>query len=73
MADWLSKFKYDPIKPLLESKNNAIIYFTKRDLLDEKVEATEYVWSFPEVLKILKNNLKTAHGQLKVKQLNLQV
>jgi len=54
MVYWLSKLKYDPIKTLLGSGNHAIIYFTKRDLLDEKVEAIDYVWSLPEVQNILK-------------------
>lgn len=53
MANWLSKFRYDPIKPLLESGNDAIIYFIKRDLLGKKVKAIEYIWDLPEVQKIL--------------------
>lgn len=54
MTHWLSKLKYNPIKTLLESGNHAVIYFTKRDLLDGKVEAIDYVWSLPEVQNILK-------------------
>lgn len=58
MAEWLSKFKYDPIKPLLESEDDAIIYFTKRDLLEEKVGPIDSVWDLNEVLKILKKQLE---------------
>lgn len=36
MNEYLKYLKYDPIKPLLESKNEALILFARRDLLDEK-------------------------------------
>lgn len=58
MTDWLSKYKYNPIKPLLESDDSAIIYFTKRDLLEEKEGPIDSVWNLPEVQKILKKQLK---------------
>jgi hypothetical protein len=51
---WIEKFKYNPIEPLLSSKNPAIIYFTKRDLSDEKVGPINDLWELPEVKKILK-------------------
>ncbi len=54
MVDWLSKFKYDPIKTLLESGEDAIVYFTKSDLLAKKVESIHCVWDLPEVQKIIK-------------------
>jgi hypothetical protein len=57
MADWLSKFKYNPIKPLRDSNNKAIIYFTKRDLLEKELGNIEYIWDLPEVIKILKKQL----------------
>lgn len=57
MADWISKFKYYPIKPLMDSQNLAIIYFTKRDLLDTTTESIDCVWDLPEVQKMLKNQL----------------
>lgn len=57
MVDWLSKFKYDPLKPLIESKNKSIIYFAKRDLLEVKVEPINCVWNLREVQKILKKQL----------------
>jgi hypothetical protein len=56
MVDWLSKFKYDPIKPLMDSEDKAIIYFTKRDLLDYKIEPLDYE-DLPEVQNILKKQL----------------
>ena len=38
LSDWKDKLKFDSITPLLSLENQAIIYFTKRDLLNEKVE-----------------------------------
>jgi len=37
---------------LLSSNNKAITYFARRDLLEEKVEPINAVWSLPEVQKI---------------------
>jgi hypothetical protein len=58
MVNWLSKLKYDPIKPLMDSGNDAIIYFTRRDLLNDDVESIDYIWNLPEVQKILKKQHK---------------
>jgi hypothetical protein len=54
MKKWLHHFKYDPIKPLLKSSNGAIIFFTKRDLIDKNVDPIESIWNLPEVGKFLK-------------------
>ncbi|MBI5679611.1 MAG: hypothetical protein HZC47_01760 [Methanobacterium sp.] len=54
MTYWQSKLNYNPLKALLESENDAVIYFTKRDLIEEDVKPIEYLWDFPEVQKILK-------------------
>ncbi len=51
---WIEKFKYIPIEPLLSSNNRAVIYFTKRDLLDEKPGSITEILELPEVQKILK-------------------
>ena len=47
------KFKYDSLTPLISSKNKAILYFTKRDLLEEKVEPLETLWNLPTAIKII--------------------
>jgi hypothetical protein len=58
-----TKFKYNPIKPLLASQNAAIVYFTERDLLERKAGSIETVWSLPEVQKIIKK--QQANGSWK--------
>jgi hypothetical protein len=54
MNDWSRRLQYDPIKPLLDSKDDAVEYFTRRDLLDEAVGPIERVWELPAVKKILR-------------------
>lgn len=68
MADWISKFKYDPIKPLMDSPDLAIIYFTKRDLLHEITESINCVWDLPEVQKILIKQLDDGSWPVKGKK-----
>jgi hypothetical protein len=54
---WLSQLKYNLIPPLQSSRNKAVEYFTKRDLLSEEVEPIGGVWQFPEVQKVLQKQL----------------
>lgn len=54
MNNWMQQLKYDPIIPLLESGNNAIIYSARRDLLSEPVQEIEFRWKLTEAMKILK-------------------
>ncbi|MDD1475152.1 hypothetical protein MEO41_28385, partial [Dolichospermum sp. ST_sed4] len=54
MNTWLHNFKYDPIKPLLSSDSEQIMYFTNRDLLDEPVAPINILWE----LKIPKQILR---------------
>ena len=42
MADWKKLLKYDPLKPLSVSVNEAIVYFTKRDLLKENPDKIDF-------------------------------
>ena len=49
---WLAAIKSDPTSTLLSSDNKAVEYFTKRDLLGQRVQALDYVWQLPEVQKI---------------------
>jgi len=54
---WLGHLKFDPIKPLTESNNIALTYFTNRDLLDKQVQPISYIWDLPEVNKIVKKQV----------------
>jgi len=46
--------KYDPVPPLLESGDSALIYFVRRDLLDEETGDVRNLWELPAAQKILK-------------------
>jgi hypothetical protein len=53
LENWQNLLRYDPLPILLSSKNQAVVYFTKRDLLNEKVTQIETLWKLPLVKKIL--------------------
>ncbi|MEJ2664479.1 MAG: hypothetical protein P8107_10630, partial [Spirochaetia bacterium] len=52
--NWLDKFKYNPIQPLIKSQNTALIYFTNRDLLGKKVSSVDRLRELTEVNEIIK-------------------
>ena len=52
--NWRKQLRVDAVPILLASQNKTIVYFTKRDLLDEKVESISFVWNLPESQKILR-------------------
>lgn len=54
MTGWASRLRYDPARPLLESDDEAIVYFARRDLQGEDVVPIERVWELPAVRKILR-------------------
>jgi hypothetical protein len=51
----LAQLKFDPTPTLLSSGNEAIAYFTKRNLLEQEVAPINTVWHLPEVQKTLRN------------------
>jgi hypothetical protein len=52
--EWHKQFKYDPVKPLIESNNPAVFYFTRRDLLLQNVEpVADTLWNLPTVQIII--------------------
>ena len=53
MKTWSSRLSSDPIKPLLDSQHEAIVYFTRRDLLMQSVKPVDTLWKFEEPQKIL--------------------
>jgi len=44
MGDWRRQLRYDPLPLLIRSRNKAIAYFSKRDLLKEQVDPLETLW-----------------------------
>ncbi len=52
--NFLMNLNHDPIPPLLASGDEALIYFTRRDLLGEDPGQLERLWQLPGVVKILK-------------------
>ena len=55
MIKWLTQLKFDPTRTLLSSGNDAIVYFTKRDLLEQEVAPINHIWQLPDVQKTLRN------------------
>ncbi len=53
-AEWLERLKYDPVSPLKSIDDEAILFFTARDLEGQKVGSIETVWRLPEPAKITK-------------------
>jgi hypothetical protein len=47
MKKFLDEFKYNPIPPLLECGNKAILLFVKRDFLNRTV-CVQDLWQLPE-------------------------
>jgi squalene cyclase len=54
VENWLQRLSIDPLPLLHASSNEAILYFLRRDLLDEGVGAVEELWKLPQVEKILR-------------------
>ncbi len=54
MAGWLDHLRYNPVQEMLQSENDAVPYFVRRDLLEKRAEPITYVWQLPEAQKILR-------------------
>ncbi len=50
---WRKMLHTDSVPVLLSSQIEALIYFVRRDLLDEKVEPIRFVWGMPAPQKII--------------------
>jgi len=48
------RLRYDPVAPLLDSGNPAIVYFVRRELLDERVPSAETLWDLPHAAKLFR-------------------
>ena len=53
MVEWSDQLNYNPVPALLDSGNEAITVFTKRDILDNTV-TIENLWQLPECRRILR-------------------
>jgi hypothetical protein len=53
LSNWLRELKYDSITPLTLSRNHAINYFVRQDLLDEKTESVDNLWQLPQALRLI--------------------
>ena len=51
---WIKRLRVDPVPTLLSSGDDAIVYFTKRDLLGEGVPSVETLWRLPQAEKMLR-------------------
>lgn len=54
MASWSSRLRFDPIAPLLDADDDAISFFTCRDLLGEETGPVSLIWDLPAVRGILR-------------------
>jgi hypothetical protein len=54
MNNWRKQLNFDPLPRLLSSANAALVYWVRRDLLEEQVSAVDCLWQLPEAQKILK-------------------
>jgi hypothetical protein len=57
MTDWRQRLKFDPLPPLLAAGDEALRYFTRRDLLGEEPGPIRRLWQLPGALKLLKKQL----------------
>jgi len=55
LTKWLAQLRFDPTPTLLSSGNEAIVYFTERDVLEQEVAPINNLWQLPEALKTLRN------------------
>jgi len=55
LSKWLAQLKFDPTSTLASSGTEAIVYFTKRDLLEQEITPINHIWKLPEVQNTLRN------------------
>ena len=53
-SNWQILLNIDPVPLLLESGNQAIIHFVRRDFLHQSVPPVETLWEIPDAMKPLK-------------------
>ena len=50
----LPRLRYDPLPALLQSGDDAVSFFARRDLLHEAVTSPEHLWALPIVKRLLR-------------------
>ena len=55
---WKTHLKFNPLPNLLASPNKAIVYFSRRDLLEKDVNPLESLWELPPAVKLLRKQQK---------------
>lgn len=53
MIDWSQILRIDPVPLMLSSEDEALLFFVRRDLLEEDPGSIERLWELPETEKIL--------------------
>jgi Squalene-hopene cyclase C-terminal domain len=69
---WLKKLSYDPIESLIRTDNPSIQYFTKRDLLKEKVVDVDCLWDMQLPKKLIKSQQEDGSWKYPGAQLKLR-
>ncbi|MBN2086365.1 MAG: hypothetical protein JW748_14190 [Anaerolineales bacterium] len=59
MASWRKQLPHNPIPLLLDSGCTPVVYFSRRDLLDENPGPVEQLWELPDAQKITRKQLKS--------------
>jgi hypothetical protein len=57
VSAWQNQLKFDPLPPLCASSDEALLYFVRRDLLEQEVGSIQTLWQLPQAQKILKKQL----------------
>ncbi len=58
MSNCVRTLRVDPLPSLLSSDDKALVYFVRRDLLEEEVGSIEALWELSDALRIIKRQLE---------------
>jgi len=72
MSRWQKVLNFDPIPALVSAENQAISFFTLRNLLNQKSEKIEVLWELPEPTKIIRKQQKNGSWIYRGGNLNLR-
>ncbi len=72
MEKWRNLLRYNPLPKLLSSENPAILFFTKNELQNEKVNQIETLWEQSSVKKIVSNQQSDGSWRYPGAKLNIR-